>query len=169
MLDAVSWQFAETEMLRVAPFTSIFSVSAFHGAKPGLDAALAVTLPQSPNFVRQNGFVYMWSGPNSWLVFGADMADLAAAKPYAAITEQSDGRVVFEVAGAHAKLALAKTVPIDLHDDAFAIGATALTLAGHINVQIWRVADTHYHLACFRSFAIALYDTLNLSCREFES
>jgi sarcosine oxidase subunit gamma len=169
MLDGSSYKFLATTMVSVAPARSIFSLSAFHGAKAKLDAALGTVLPEHPVFSALNKITYLWSGPGSWLALGADLADLAAAKPFAAITEQTDGRAIFEVTSAQAKAALAKLVPIDLHDDAFPVGATALTLAGHINVQIWREAEDRYALACFRSFSTALYDALTTSCREFES
>jgi sarcosine oxidase subunit gamma len=169
MLEAASLRFADTAMVRAAPPQSIFSVSAFHGAKMALDAALDVTLPERPVFITQNGVIYMWSGPSSWLVLGAESAGLMAASPYAAINEQSDGRVIFEISGEKVKSALEKLVPIDLHDDVFPVSFTALTLAGHINVQIWRAAGERYALACLRSFASALYDALTNSCRDFES
>lgn len=168
MLDESSYKFVATNMVSVAPPRSIFSLSAFHGTKAKLDLALGTVLPENPIFSVQNKITYLWSGAGSWLALGAEITDLATAKPFAAITEQTDGRAIFEVTGAQAKAALAKLVPIDLHDDAIPIGATALTLAGHINVQIWREAD-RYALACFRSFATALYDALITSCREFES
>jgi sarcosine oxidase subunit gamma len=147
----------------------MLSLSSFHGAKPQLDAALNIVLPEHPVFVTRDAITYIWSGPGSWLALGAGMADLAAAKRYASITDQSDGKAVFEVSGPHAQSALAMLIPIDLRDNIFPAGATALTLAGHINVQIWRAAGNRFSLACFRSFANALYQALATTCREFES
>jgi len=41
----------------------------------------------------------------------------------------------------------------------FGEDSTALTLAGHIPVQIWR-EDGQFAVACFRSFAKSLYHAL---------
>jgi sarcosine oxidase subunit gamma len=72
------------------------------------------------------------------------------------------------VRGPAARDALAKLLPIDLHRAGFAEDATALTLAGHIGVQIWRSGEDRFELACFRSYAEALYGALREAAREFE-
>lgn len=169
MLEAVSFPHPGTAMVRPVGINIIFSLSAYSGATENLRQALGVKLPVLPEFLQDGGKIYMWAGPGAWLVFGAEGGDLVAARPYAAITEQSDGRSVFHVEGLQVRQALEKLVPIDLHESVFPVGATALTLAGHLNVQIWREADNLFGLACSRSFANALYEALTTSCREFES
>ncbi len=125
-------------------------------------------LPRQPRRVMVDGAAWLWSGVDSWLVVAEDQdlaGRLAAAAPdLAAIVDQSHGRVILDVAGPGAAETLARLVPIDLDAGAFAADATALTLAGSINVHIWR-HDTGFALACFTSFAQALADDLARASR----
>jgi sarcosine oxidase subunit gamma len=123
--------------------------------------------------LRTKNVTYLWSGPASWLALSdaddPDFADTLAARlaGVAAVTDQSDGRAILRVHGPHIRDALAKLLPIDLHPNEFGEDATALTLAGHINVQIWRCGQNEFELACFRSFAGALRESLRHACHEF--
>ncbi|HQT64934.1 MAG: hypothetical protein B7Z75_10575 [Acidocella sp. 20-57-95] len=165
MLEAEIFPFVATAMVTPEPVLPLVSLAAFHGQTAALQAALGVALPLTPKSVRVGETLYLWSGPDAWLVVGGAVEALTT--PFAAMTDQADGRSVFTVSGPHARDALAKLVPIDLHEQVFADGATALTLAGHIGVQIWREGEA-FRLACFRSFAQSLYASLIEACREFE-
>lgn len=167
MLEAETFAFAATPMISAAPIRTLTSIDAFRGAIPVLESVLGVVLPTTPVRIAVDDGLYLWSGPNSWLAVGAAPAALAPISPYAAITDQTDGRAVFYVAGPNAPEALAKLVPIDLHESVFPPNGTALTLAGHIPVQLWREGEV-FALACFRSFAHSLYESLTEACREFE-
>ncbi|MDR3520346.1 MAG: hypothetical protein P4L54_01895 [Acidocella sp.] len=167
MLEAESITYPATAMVSVAPLRPLVSIAAFKNAVPALEAALGVALPATPVGIVVKDVRYLWSGPDAWLALGAAPAALAAARPYAAITDQTDGRAVFYVVGPHATEALVKLVPIDLHESVFPPNGTALTLAGHIPVQLWREGEV-FALACFRSFAQSLYASLIEACREFE-
>jgi sarcosine oxidase subunit gamma len=149
----------EPVLPRAMPHRRIFSIAVFRGREAALNAALGVELPVTPRRVGD----YLWSGPGTWLAL-AEPPDLAGI---AAVTEQGDGLFCFAVHGTHARMALAKLVPIDLHESAFAPDAVALTLAGHIGVRIWREGEA-FVLACFRSFAGALSDALEAACEAFE-
>jgi heterotetrameric sarcosine oxidase gamma subunit len=63
------------------------------------------------------------------------------------------------ICGPGTREALAKLIPIDLHPSAFPPDATALTLAGHISVQIWNTPNG-FELSCFRSYTETLYEAL---------
>jgi heterotetrameric sarcosine oxidase gamma subunit len=141
--------------------TNIISIAAYDGQVAALQAALGVTLPLTPRRVAVAGAEYIWSGPDSWLVLAQDTAAIAAqAAPFAAVTEQSDGRAVFRLAGPHARETLQKLLPIDLHESTFPPDATALTIAAHIGVQLWRDETGGWYVACFRSYAKALHHAL---------
>jgi sarcosine oxidase subunit gamma len=162
VLEAEIFTFPANPYVSLLPPRSIISITAFHGKTADLNTALGVTLPLTPRRITADSVDYLWSGPDSWLAMADDQAlaaCIAAAAPYAAITEQSDGKVIFRVTGPHARENLAKLIPIDLQEDEFPPDATALTLAGHLSVQIWR-EDNGFYLACFRSFAKALYESL---------
>ncbi len=165
MLEAELFPLAATAMVQMDPVLPLISIAAFHGQTAALSAALGVELPLTATSVRAGQALYLWSGPDAWLVVGGDVDTLTT--PHAAVTDQTDGRAVFSVSGPHARDALAKLIPIDLDDSVFPDGATALTLAGHIGVQIWRDGEA-FRLACFRSFAQSLYASLIAACHEFE-
>jgi sarcosine oxidase subunit gamma len=139
---------------------NIISIAAYDGHVQALEAALGVALPRTPRSVSAAGATYIWSGPGAWLVLADDTAAIAAlAAPFAAVTEQSDGRAVFRLSGAQARETLQKLLPVDLHESSFPPDGTALTIAAHIGVQLWRDHGAWY-IACFRSYAEALYHAL---------
>jgi sarcosine oxidase subunit gamma len=170
MLEAEILDIPGTELVKLAPPQSIVSIAAFHGGLP-VGEVLGVALPETPRRVTVDGVMYLWAGPESWLAIADGPAlepRLAVVQNIAAITDQSDGRAILSVAGRHAREILARLVPIDLHPSAFPADATALTLAGHISVQIWQDEAGDFQLACFRSFAEALYHSLAEAAREYE-
>jgi sarcosine oxidase subunit gamma len=161
-------------MVELPPLRSMASIALYNDdLKPLLDA-LGCSLPLPGRQLRTGGVTYLWSGPASWLALAEDddpdfSANLAARlEGAAAVTDQSDGRAILRVQGRFAPDALAKLLPIDLHPNVFTEDATAMTLAGHINVQIWRCGTSAFELACFRSFAGALLAALQAACREYE-
>ncbi len=160
MLEAAALALPATAVVRLAPWRTMISLAAFADARDGLAAALGVDMPGPGKVLALDGVMYLWAGPEAWLVMAEDPA-LAArltacAAGLAAVTDQSDGRVVFLVTGA---AILAKLAPVDLHDSVFGPDSTALTLAGHVPVQIWREADA-FAVACFRSYAVSLHHAL---------
>jgi sarcosine oxidase subunit gamma len=163
MLEALTLNLSATAYVQPAPPHSIVSIAAFKTTEAALHRA--VTLPVTPHYVLGNGVMFLWSGPSTWLAVSEapdlESRILRAAYGLAAITDQSDGRAILRVTAPAAKLQ--KLVPIDLHESAFGRNATALTLAGHIPVQIWRV-ENGFELCCFRSFAESLYHSLLEAC-----
>jgi len=160
--------------VELAPQRSMASIALYgDDLKPLLDA-LGGRLPLPGRQLRVDGASYLWAGPASWLAL-AEVDDPAfspmlAARlaGIAAVTDQSDGRAILRLHGPAARDALAKLVPIDLHPGVFTEDATAMTLAGHISVQIWRTGAECFELACFRSFAGALLEALHAACQEFQ-
>jgi sarcosine oxidase subunit gamma len=163
MLDAQSLGLPPTAHVQLAPQRSIVSIAAYKHTQAALRETMP--LPVTPHCFAASGILFLWSGPASWLAI-SDEAGLEAriaedVKGRAAVTDQSDGRAILRVTAPRAKLQ--KLVPIDLHESAFAANATALTLAGHIPVQIWQV-DGAFEFCCFRSFAESLYHSLVEAC-----
>jgi sarcosine oxidase subunit gamma len=163
MLEASTLNPPATAHVELAPQRAIVSIAAFKTTEAALHQA--ATLPVTPHFVLGNNVMFLWSGRSTWLAVSEDpdleARILRAAMGLAAITDQSDGRAILRVTAPAAKLQ--KLVPIDLHESAFGPNATALTLAGHIPIQIWRTADG-FDLCCFRSFAESLYHSLVEAC-----
>jgi heterotetrameric sarcosine oxidase gamma subunit len=144
---------------------SIARIAAFKESLAPLQTALGLTLPGPGRQAYHNAVLYLWAGPENWLaVADSDDPDFdiklaQICNGLAAVTDQSDGRVIIRISGPASREALAKLIPIDLHPSAFPPDATALTLAGHISVQIWNSTDG-FELACFRSYAETLYEAL---------
>ena len=102
--------------------------------------------------------------PGGWLAmcedggaeFAASLAE--ALDGVASVSDQSDGLYVVRVSGANVRDVLCKLVPVDLHPREFAVGQVAVTLAAHMPVTMWRLADSAagaavFEIATFRSFA----------------
>lgn len=166
---------------RVVPQRRLAAVAAFDGARPQLEQILGMRLAEpSRTVLAEDGDRWLWAGPERWLAMrdvreAGEAGDLAFAESLAtrlaglaAVADQSDGLVIVAVQGEAAAAALTKLLPIDLHPRAFGADATALTLAGHIGVQVWRIADG-FELACFRSLATALLEALEGACLAFWS
>lgn len=87
-----------------------------------------------------------------------------ATKATASLCDLSDAYVFRRVAGSKARTALAKLVPIDLHARQFAVGGAASTLAAHVSVLLWRLADAGadpcFEIGMPRSYAGFLYEAL---------
>ena len=173
MLEPAMPSLAPTAHVQLAPQRAMVSLSAFKGKGAALGGALGVALPTTPRRIHHHGADYLWAGPGSWLVVSENAALFdelsAAAAPFAAMTDQSDGHCILRVTGPQARAILAKLVPIDLHDTAFAPDSVALTLAAHIGVKLWQEADGAFALACFRSFTDALHHALLVAVAEFEA
>ncbi len=163
MLEASVLNLPATAYVQLAPQHSIVSIAAFKATKAALHQA--AKLPVTPHYLIGNNVMFLWSGPGAWLAVSEDpdleSRILRAANGLAAITDQSDGRTILRVTAPPAKLQ--KLLPIDLHESAFGANATALTLAGHIPVQIWRT-ENGFEFCCFRSFAESLYHSLVEAC-----
>jgi sarcosine oxidase subunit gamma len=161
MLEARDLGLPDSGAVRVAPYRSIVSIAAFAGRAAALAEALGVALPGPGKMAEMGGVTFLWSGPDSWLAMSDAGLEtrIEVAAGLAAVTDQGDGRAIFLLSGDNVRDTLAKLVPIDLHESVFGPDDTALTLAGHIPVQIWREGGG-FALACFRSYAGSLHHAL---------
>ncbi|MGG7579227.1 sarcosine oxidase subunit gamma (plasmid) [Rhizobium sp. YTUHZ045] len=110
--------------------------------------------------IRQAGF-------RQWFVAGdeplapAGLAALTAALAGKAfVTDQSHGRIRIGISGRSSRLLLSKGTAVDLDAGIFAEGSSAMTMVGHISVQIARTGDDSFELTVLRSFAESLWDEL---------
>jgi sarcosine oxidase subunit gamma len=122
----------------------------------------------------------LWLGPDQWLVTcpARDVPGLLAslrealAGVHAAITEVTEGRAAFRVAGPSARDVLAKGCPLDLHARAFPPGRCAQSLLAKASVLIHLVEDDPEQGPVFdvyvaRSFAHYLWTWLEDAGREY--
>ncbi len=135
--------------------------------------ALGLDLPGQGKSVASDGARALWTGPGQWLIqFSGGRQRVAALardlEGLAAVVDQSDSRAVLEVNGRHVREALAKGLMIDLHPRAFAVGDTAVTLAGHVGVQVTLLDDRPaFQLTVARSYSLSLWEWLITAAATF--
>jgi sarcosine oxidase subunit gamma len=164
MLDVSLPALAGSDYIQPLPSRQIFSLAAFKNTRQELETTLGLELPSKPRRVVHGSVVYLWNGPNAWLVIG-DNAIAQKTAGIAAVTDQSDGLFLFAVSGPHAVRILKKLMPIDL--EKFARDEVAITIAAHIGVRLWQEAEC-FIIACFRSFAGSLHHALEEASSEFK-
>jgi methylglutamate dehydrogenase subunit D len=155
----------------------IVSLAARRGKGAALAAAVRTSwgldLPTTPRRVGDGRLAFLWSGRAQWLAIAEGGGGLEPRLGehlggLASLTDQSDGRLVLRLSGPRARDTLAKGLAIDLHPRAFASGDTAITLAGHIGVQIWQLDDRpSYEIAVARGYAGSLFGWLLPAGEEF--
>ena len=140
-----------------------------------VNTAFGVALPDGPRRATVGAVTFAGTGPDQWIASaeGAEAAGFAAklrarVGPFAAVSDQSDARLVLQLSGPRVRDVLAKGVPIDLHPNAFKPGDVATTLIAYVGVQIDMLDDAPtYQLAAPRSMAGSLWSWLSASAGEF--
>jgi sarcosine oxidase subunit gamma len=141
-------------------------------------SAYGIELPTSPRLVAGpmpdgRSLTFIWAGPEQWLAYAEAAPDLEselamALGKRAMIVDQSDGRCVLRLSGPKAREILAKGVALDLDARVFKPSDVALTMAAHMNVQLWQLDETpSYEIAMFRSLAASFWSWLAASAAEF--
>ena len=128
--------------------------------EPAALAAELVKAGLTNSSIRKAGF-------RQWFVAGdeplspAGLNALAAALAGKAfVMDQSHGRVRIGISGRSSRLLLSKGTAIDLDPAVFPEGSAAMTMVGHISVQIARTGDDSFELTVLRSFAESLWHEL---------
>ncbi|RWY89140.1 sarcosine oxidase subunit gamma [Rhizobium leguminosarum] len=126
-------------------------------------AALAAELAKAGftnSSIRKAGF-RQWFAAGNEPLSPASLAALAAVLAgKAVVMDQSHGRVRIGISGRCSRLLLSKGTAIDLDPAVFPEGSSAMTMMGHISVQIVRTGDDSFELTVLRSFAESLWDEL---------
>jgi len=152
--------------IREVPFAAQVNLrldAATHGGK--VRAVLGCDLPVIANtWSAGNEGSVLWLGPDEWLVVAAEgrndklCAELRAALQgvHHSVTDVSANRTIIEIAGAEARLALAKGCPLDLHGNAFRPPQCAQTLLAKSQV-ILQCIDGRPVLRLFVRISFAPY------------
>jgi heterotetrameric sarcosine oxidase gamma subunit len=133
-----------------------------------------IDLPAGPKRTAAGGIAFASMGPAAWLATceqggNAFAASLEEALGYSAsITDQSDGYAVLLMTGPKVRDVLARLLPLDLHPRSFKQDDVASTVAAHMGVILWRLADASdgspvFELAVFRSFAASFWRALSIN------
>jgi sarcosine oxidase, subunit gamma len=151
------------------------------GFMTAVGRVLDLLLPTEPcTSAAKAQIAALWLGPDEWLVtcpagevplLQSSLRE-ALADVHAAITDVTDGRVAFRVAGPSARDVLAKGCPLDLHPRAFAPGSCAQSLLAKASVLIHLLEDDDERGPSFdvyvsRSFAHYLWMWLEDAGREY--
>jgi sarcosine oxidase subunit gamma len=122
-----------------------------------------VALPIKANTTaRSDTLTALWLGPRSWLLVAGGASGLtgfadkrdAINLQHGALFDVSASRVAWSLAGSHAADVLAKGCPLDFYARAFAAGACAQSVYGHINVLVEKRDEIPtFVLMVARSFA----------------
>ena len=129
------------------------SVAVRKGQGGALDAALGargLAFPAPNRFVATEAACLVWTGRQQAFLIGAAPDGLA---PHAALTDLSDGWATLRLEGTDAAGVLARIVPLDLRDGAFAVGHVARTPFNHMSSVILRRGAAWYDVLVFRSMA----------------
>ena len=140
-------------------------------------AQFGVAAPDAPQAVQAPDATLIWSGPDQLFVLskggkhGTGELGQAFAQS-ASLSDQSHARVLISISGAKARAMLAKLSSIDLHPDAFEIGAAAATSVDHTSVTLWRGKDRAdgqvvFNVLVFATFAESLWHTMLDSAAEY--
>jgi heterotetrameric sarcosine oxidase gamma subunit len=132
-----------------------------------------IELPQAPRRVETNGLAFVGVGVETWLAVaegGLPLRDVI--DDLAAVSDQTSGYAVLRLTGPRVRDALAKLIPLDLHARVFDPGSAASTIASHIAVTLWRLADSAdgspvFELAAPRSYAGSFWHVVTESAAEF--
>lgn len=147
----------------------------------GVGRVLDLLLPTEPNSsASKNSITALWLGPDQWLLtcpiddtaFFINSLRDALNDTHCAITDISDGRVSFSLAGPSARDVLAKGCPLDLHPRVFETGQCAQSLLAKVDVLLHLRADDPqsgptFDLYVARSFAHYLWAWLEDAGLEY--
>jgi sarcosine oxidase subunit gamma len=102
--------------------------------------------------------------------FAASLRD--AIDDLATVSDQIGSYAVLRLTGPRVRDALAKFIPLDLHARVFDPGSAASTIASHIPVTLWRLADASdglpiFELAAPRSYAGSFWHVVMESAAQF--
>ena len=136
-----------------------------------------VALPRVPNTTAKNSpLTALWLGPTSWLLVASEASALtdfvlmrdALNAAGGALFDVSASRVAWTISGAHATTVLAKGCPLDFHPRAFAEGACAQSIYGHVNALFYkRDAPPEFVVMVARSLARDVWRTLCVSAAQY--
>lgn len=148
-----------------------------HAALSAAASALGAALPATPNtWIAAPGAHALWQAYDEWLLVTPDgkQAALASALRHMlvhsrfALTDVSDLRAGFELAGPLARDVLQKGCAVDLHPRVFGPGACVQTALARVRVTLRQMDSTPVYQALVeRSYARYLWDWLNDAALEY--
>ena len=144
----------------------VTSIAPYQDADPAVTAllrdAFGLTFPAPGEALGQDevpGAVRLiWAGARQALLCGA--APPAGLDRHAALVDQTDGHAMVRLTGGGAEAVLARLVPLDLREAAFATDRTARTHLGQMAASVTRAGADGFDIAVPRSMADTLLHDL---------
>jgi sarcosine oxidase, subunit gamma len=116
---------------------------------------------------KLGGSAPRYTAPDQWFIVGdtlltpSDIQQFAATiAGFAAVSDQSHGRVRIMVEGTKVETMLAKGIAANLAIKAFAPGTASTMICGHVTVHVTRLSQTAFELSVLRGFAEDLWHSL---------
>ncbi len=135
-----------------------------------------LTLPEPGQLTRAGQYGAFWTGPNQWMVEGADLAEtdfaraLLAEAPEARVTEQTDGWTAFEIrAETAAQITALLERLANLPASDLAPGRATRTSCEHMSLFFLRRSDTELALIGMRTLAATLWHGLETTLERLEA
>ncbi len=157
-----------------APFIAlVVARNGFAASVAGrLTRAFGVEVADRPGAAPGAASTVVGTGPGRFLVLSKTEPDLAGTLrallgAEAAVTEQDDAYVTFDLTGETVPDLLAKGALIDLDPRVFQPGDAATTVIAHVGVTLWRVDATSWRLMVARSLEASFTRFLVASGAEF--
>ena len=133
--------------------------------------------PARPAAAFGKDITLVWSGVDQFLALSlADGRPVDAVHSAfdgaASVSDQSDSRCLVRLSGSHVRDALAKISSLDLHAEAFPVGAAAATSIDHTAVNLWRERDASdgsavFDILVFTSFAESIWRAILEATAEY--
>ena len=102
--------------------------------------------------------------PLKWWMVGAQAPGIVAEK--GTTLDLSHSRTHIRITGDESVSLLNRHLPIDLREEAFAVGCVASTVFHHVGVTVWH-SSNGYELFLPRGFALSLWELLVETARQF--
>jgi methylglutamate dehydrogenase subunit D len=158
------------DLVQVAAFTSTAAE-----LERVVSAALGVaSLPPTIGMTGEAGARRIFrTGPEQFWVTAPSVDNLATRlqevvpATMGAVTSLSHSRTRIFIEGEPAREVLARSIPLDFHPSAFAIGQFALTGIHHTPVLIQRAAEQRYEIYAMRTFALSVWEWLTDAALPF--
>ncbi|MEM1302591.1 MAG: sarcosine oxidase subunit gamma family protein [Pseudomonadota bacterium] len=131
-------------------------------------SATGVAVPERGHVAQDSGRTFAWMSPDEILVVcaAADVNDVLGALHaglgalHHMVTDVSDARAVFRIAGPASRDVLAKVCPVDLRPAEFTTGQFRRTRMAQVACAFWALDDTTFQLIGFRSVQDYIWDAL---------
>ena len=145
--------------------TKMWQLEGFASVEAQVAKLTNIAVPKAGKFTEDATQRLVWQGRDRYF-WVTDITSVESSEDFYA-TDQSQGKTQLQVSGEDARALLARGIPVELDDQAFAVGDIKMTHINHIGVSILRLADVDgqpvFELWVMRGFAVSLMEFLTAS------